>query len=220
MNQLMIARADPNNGHCSDGINDDSPPVSTTPPSANNIVPDERSCSEDNIKSIQKEFDYAFKMAKKAESVTGSSDYFQALLTPGSTSPPNFELEVQSKYKRYPELLTNQDRYKSFKIQCRTTVGCGDFPDGKWAYAYTVDKDKVGDRVIVPFMNLCPVYFNLDYITPTETILEQCQPGHPKSGDWDQLYKFRTAGGKYKSESCKRPDFNANAVSSSLLTPS
>ena len=40
-------------------------------------------------------------MAKKAESVTGSSEYYKALFSAGTTQAAGFELQVESKYRRY-----------------------------------------------------------------------------------------------------------------------
>ena len=125
-------------------------------------------------------------MAKKAESVKGSSNYFKTLFSAGTTQPANFELQMQSKFGRYQELLTNEERYKKLKISCNNfpTI-CWDPSKGQSTYAFTFDGDKFMGHETGPFMNFCDVYFNTAEVVPTKTILEQCKTGNPKAGDWD-----------------------------------
>ena len=56
-------------------------------------------CSQDNPTLLRKEYNFAFQMAKKAESITESSNHFKALFSPGDTKPANLELQMQNKFK-------------------------------------------------------------------------------------------------------------------------
>ena len=190
--------ADPNGDHCPEGINDkpptsssdDSPPPratsSASSPSTKGIEPDQF-CNARQVERMTTEFDYAFKIAKKAESITGASEYYKTLFSAGNTQPANLQLQIQTKYKRYGEILAGKGRYE------HTNVACQD--SNNWCLpnvmAYILDEAQYQ-----PLIVLCPTFFNNDLIIPTDTVLRECKLRSPNAGNWDQLYKYGGVAGK------------------------